>query len=102
MKRRAFTLVELLVVIGIIAVLVALLLPALGRVRESARRTACASNLRQIAAAFLMYREENQGAFPAPAWAGGVPEDWIYSVPAVKTPTKKIERRGAETRRREG
>jgi prepilin-type N-terminal cleavage/methylation domain-containing protein/prepilin-type processing-associated H-X9-DG protein len=58
---RGFTLVELLVVIGIIAVLVALLLPALNRTREQARKANCLSNLKQIGAAVLMYAQENKG-----------------------------------------
>jgi prepilin-type N-terminal cleavage/methylation domain-containing protein len=59
-----FTLVELLVVIGIIALLVSILLPGLAAVREQARRTACGSNLRQVHAAVQMYAQENRGFLP--------------------------------------
>ena len=62
--RAAFTLVELLVVIGVIAVLVAMLLPALSRARESSRRIACASNLRQIGQLTAMYQNNNRLFFP--------------------------------------
>lgn len=76
-RRRAFTLVELLVVIGIIALLIAILLPALRRARESANRVSCASNMRQIGIGFMMYIGDYKGYFPRPA-VSVQPEDWVY------------------------
>ena len=63
--ERAFTLIELLVVMVIIALLVGLLLPALGRAQEEARKTQCRSNLRQIGLGMIMYKTDNNGWFPA-------------------------------------
>jgi prepilin-type N-terminal cleavage/methylation domain-containing protein/prepilin-type processing-associated H-X9-DG protein len=63
-RRPAFTLVELLVVMAIIAVLAALLLPSLSTARERARRAVCASNLHQLAAACLIYSQEWDSKFP--------------------------------------
>lgn len=61
---RGFTLIEILVVVAILALLIAILLPSLARAREQVRATTCATNLRTLATAFIMYAQDNSGRFP--------------------------------------
>lgn len=82
-RRSGFTLVELLVVIAIIATLVGLLLPVLGRSREMAARTVCASNLRQVYLGVQMYAHENAGRM--------IPRfDFVNTVPQASNVAKGI------------
>jgi len=88
MRRKGFTLVELLVVIGIIALLIAILMPVLGRAREQANWIKCLSNLRQVGQAFMQYCNNNKGRYPV-AGANRNDNDWIFwegAVPGATAP----------------
>ena len=78
--RQGFTLVELLVVIGIIAVLIAILLPALTRAKESANKTVCTSNMRQLGVALMMYANDNKGMLPWPGSSDPWSESWAMAL----------------------
>src|SRR5688572_25464740 len=81
--RRAFTLVELLVVIGIIAVLVGILLPVLANARKSAMDMQCQSNIRQLCSAMIMYANEFKGRYPPNIGTGGANVQWWYDADRI-------------------
>jgi prepilin-type N-terminal cleavage/methylation domain-containing protein/prepilin-type processing-associated H-X9-DG protein len=78
-RHAAFTLVELLVVIGIIAILISIILPALSRARDSANRLSCQNNLRQLGMALVMYVQNSKGMLPiAPKSDSNNFDAWYY------------------------
>jgi prepilin-type N-terminal cleavage/methylation domain-containing protein/prepilin-type processing-associated H-X9-DG protein len=103
MKRRGFTLIELLVVIAIIAILAAILFPVFARARENARRTSCASNLKQLGIGLMMYAQDNDetlpkvyitnhaGEFPGGKWFASPYDHWLFWPQIAYTYTKSLD-----------
>lgn len=80
-RRRGFTLIEVLVVVGILALLMGILIPMISRTRESSRRAGCMTNLRKIGQGLLQYIDENRGAYPRTLFDPD--QTWFGSIPAT-------------------
>jgi prepilin-type N-terminal cleavage/methylation domain-containing protein/prepilin-type processing-associated H-X9-DG protein len=92
-SSRAFTLVELLVVIGIIALLISILMPTLSKARAQAQRVVCASNMRQLALAVNIYVKDSNGWLPF-VCAGNIPANqpgWLYTKSKLSTPRRQAK-----------
>jgi prepilin-type N-terminal cleavage/methylation domain-containing protein/prepilin-type processing-associated H-X9-DG protein len=93
---KGFTLVELLVVIAIIAILAAMLLPAIARSKEKAKRIACVSNIKQAGLGFILWSQDHEGKYPwlvktADGGTYGVPEAWKhFSTTSNELATPKV------------
>ncbi len=83
-RAHAFTLVELLVVIGIIALLISILLPALNKARRAANMVVCSSNLRQIGMGFMQYAQYNRGNWPMLYLPGSTAGQWTFAGPGLE------------------
>ena len=85
-RRSGFTLVELLVVIGIVAVLIAILLPALQAAKERANRVKCASNLRQLGQALVIYYGDNKNQLPRLRFEDNGEYEYLFERPSASDP----------------
>lgn len=96
LARKGFTLIELLVVVAIIAILAAMLLPALSKARESARTAVCQGNLKQFGIAFNFYAGDNDGLTPyIKLWSNGSQPDWANAMARytnIKTANMLLDR----------
>ncbi|MFI4913124.1 MAG: type II secretion system protein [Sedimentisphaeraceae bacterium JB056] len=98
MKKRAFTLIELLVVISIIAILMAVMIPALGRARESAKSVVCRANLKQIGVVLGLYGEDYNNKLPYPKQFSNWMSWYTMEGKYVEALTPYVGKEGSDTK----